>query len=355
MNLNRRTLLTGVPAIALTTTALTSTGFTPAQAATNFRDVPPGTQFYREIMWMRSSGISTGWADNTYRPLDVVRRDAMAAFLYRLMPEPRNYLGMARPFSDIRLNDPFSKEIYWMGYERISLSNNGYYLPHQPVNRDAMAAFIYRVAGHPFYTPPTRSPFRDITPNTQFYKEMCWMKDAGISTGYPDGTYRPLEPVRRDAMAAFLYRLKHNPPKFPVRMGVLHLGNGGGGFGPYHSTLGTDFIYGVHSPNYAFKVVLGSRYAKHTDTVTLYPPAGATHFSANIITRFRQADTLNGSLRFLVNGKEVGRVDGIGKSTKRTISTPISGAGKFTLECIANTQSSAWGYIFLMDSRFERR
>jgi hypothetical protein len=32
------------------------------------------------------------------------------------------------------------------------------------------------------------------------------MKDAGITTGYPDGTYRPENPVKRSEMAAFIYR-----------------------------------------------------------------------------------------------------------------------------------------------------
>nr|WP_275451229.1 S-layer homology domain-containing protein [Arthrobacter sp. H14] len=35
---------------------------------------------------------------------------------------------------------------------------------------------------------------------------MMWAAGAGITTGWPDGTYRPLEPINRDAMAAFLYR-----------------------------------------------------------------------------------------------------------------------------------------------------
>lgn len=32
---------------------------------------------------MKSGGIYTGWSDGTYRPLQSVKRDAMAAFLQR--------------------------------------------------------------------------------------------------------------------------------------------------------------------------------------------------------------------------------------------------------------------------------
>lgn len=49
-----------------------------------FTDVPPGHPFFDEIEWMAANGISTGYADGTYRPADVVTRQAMSAFMERL-------------------------------------------------------------------------------------------------------------------------------------------------------------------------------------------------------------------------------------------------------------------------------
>ena len=123
------------------------------KATSPFRDVTPSTQFYDEITWLANNGISTGW--------DV----------------------------------PGGKE----------------FRPVTPVNRDAMAAFMYRLAGSPAFTAPKVSPFRDVTPSTQFYKEITWLASKGISTGWdvPGGKeFRPVSPVNRDAMAAFMYRLK---------------------------------------------------------------------------------------------------------------------------------------------------
>lgn len=52
-----------------------------------FKDVAPGTQFYAEMSWLALVGVSTGWPDPsgcpTFRPLQAIDRDAMAAFLYR--------------------------------------------------------------------------------------------------------------------------------------------------------------------------------------------------------------------------------------------------------------------------------
>ena len=75
---------------------------------------------------------------------------------------------------------------------------------------DAMVAFLYRFADEPAYMMPKGScftdGFTDVSRSQLFAKDMCWMKSAGISQGWADRTYRPLEPVKRDAVAAFLQR-----------------------------------------------------------------------------------------------------------------------------------------------------
>ena len=84
---------------------------------------------------------------------------------------------------------------------------DGTFRPNAPVNRDAMAAFFYRAAGSPAYLAPAQSPFADVSTNNQFYKEIAWMHSQNIAHGWPDRTFRPLQPVQRDAMAAFIYRM----------------------------------------------------------------------------------------------------------------------------------------------------
>lgn len=83
---------------------------------------------------------------------------------------------------------------------------DGTFRPNAPVNRDAMAAFFYRAAGSPHVDLPTTSHFSDVSTDNQFYREITWLASKGISTGWPDGTYRPVTPIARDAMAAFIYR-----------------------------------------------------------------------------------------------------------------------------------------------------
>jgi hypothetical protein len=77
-----------------------------------------------------------------------------------------------------------------------------------------MAAFMYRYAGAPEFTPPAKPSFTDVPRNHKFYREIEWMKKQGLTTGIREGgklAYRPKSSVSREAMAAFLYRYAGKP------------------------------------------------------------------------------------------------------------------------------------------------
>jgi len=181
-----------------------------------FVDVPPGHPFAQHVRWMAQAGITTGYSDGTYRPNGAINRDAMAAFLYRYANAAlEGYQPPAEPeFSDVPLDHPFYTEISWLAETGITRGySDGTFRPSSPVNRDAMAAFLYRFdAADEYYLPPDYTYFDDVPLDHQFFTEIAWMADAGISTGWPDFTYRPGLPIARDAMAAFLYRFDHPLP-----------------------------------------------------------------------------------------------------------------------------------------------
>ncbi|MFJ4268359.1 cutinase family protein [Paenarthrobacter nicotinovorans] len=142
----------------------------------------------------------------------------MAAFMYRLAGSPTFSPPSNSPFSDMSPSAQFYKEITWLAAKGISTGwtepdGTRTYRPLQSIARDAMAAFMYRFAGSPDFAPPLVSPFADVAPASQFYKEITWLAAEHISTGWTDPTgattYRPLNAVARDAMAAFMYRLHH--------------------------------------------------------------------------------------------------------------------------------------------------
>ena len=186
---------------------------------TGFEDVDASHVFADDIAWLAFTGISTGYEREDdyldFRPSQPVLREQMAAFLYRYASEDSTDSDGAS-FTDVAPSHTFFDHVEWLAGTGIS---TGYAAPSgpqfsgaQPVLREQMAAFLWRYAGSPAVPDlPATSPFRDVATNHAFYEAIVWLADQGISTGYPDGTFRPSQPVLREQMAAFLSRMDLAP------------------------------------------------------------------------------------------------------------------------------------------------
>jgi hypothetical protein len=174
-----------------------------------FSDVPQDHAFFAEIQWMAETGLSTGYEDDTYKPGGTLSRQAMSAFLYRLAEQPADPTCSEAPFTDVPVDHPFCGEIAWMKVTGISTGYvDGSYAPAAGLSREAMSAFMYRAAGSPDGDDPQClvPPFSDVPITNAFCGEITWMAEVGISEGYEDGTYKPANTLTRQAMSAFLYR-----------------------------------------------------------------------------------------------------------------------------------------------------
>jgi len=175
-----------------------------------FVDVVPGQDFYTEIRWLADSGMSNGTTVGDqvfYHPVSPMSRQAMAAFLYRYagggwLPED----PQAQTFDDVPAGSQFHVAIEWMVAEGIALGyDEDTFGPTQPVSRQAMAAFLHRLAGEPEVAAST--PFGDVPAGSAFAPAIAWLAAADITEGYPDGTFGATQAITRQAMAAFLFRL----------------------------------------------------------------------------------------------------------------------------------------------------
>lgn len=188
-----------------------------------FTDVWPWDAFGNEIMWLARQGLTTGYADGTFRRQGTVNRDAMAAFLYRITHDGADAPDCTEAaFTDVPASHPFCGEIAWLADTGITTGwADGTFRPGQPVTREAMAAFLFRL--HRMYnpstpvTPCTTAPFADVATSHPFCGAIDWLADTGVSTGWADHTFRPGALVERQAMAAFLFRFVDNGLLFPPR------------------------------------------------------------------------------------------------------------------------------------------
>jgi hypothetical protein len=184
-----------------------------------FADVAPNSGFYPDVQWMATAGISSGTAQPSglplYKPVDAVSRQAMAIFLLRFSGQ--SFTPPAeQTFADVPHESPFYTAVEWMAAQGISTgtaqpAGKPLFKPVDAVSRQAMALFLARYKGIDTTTPPGAQSFADVAVTDPAAAAIGWMSQTGISTGtvQPSGLplYKPVDPVSRQAMAAFLHRL----------------------------------------------------------------------------------------------------------------------------------------------------
>ena len=196
-----------------TAATVTATGGTK-----RFADVPKGHKFYKPIMWMYQTGLTTGVKNAkgvNFLPSSKLTREAEAAFLYREAGNP-SFMMPTQRFKDVGPSHKFYKPIMWMKAKGLTTgikTKQGLkYEPSWRLSREAMAAFLHRAAGKPSFT--AKKGFPDVKRGDKFYQQIMWMQSAGLSTGIKtdSGTiYGPKRTVTREAMAAFMYRNAGSP------------------------------------------------------------------------------------------------------------------------------------------------
>lgn len=113
------------------------------------------------------------------------------------------------------------ESIFWLSGSGVTAGyNDGSFRPYAQVARCDMAAFLRRLArGMNVSDAATWKPsasdwkrFSDVTRSTPHAEDVLWLAHAGISTGFPNGTFAPYANVARCDMAAFLRRLAKLSP-----------------------------------------------------------------------------------------------------------------------------------------------
>jgi uncharacterized delta-60 repeat protein len=167
-----------------------------------FVDVPAGSFFVRATSMLKLRGITQGTnaAGDVYSPQQPVNRQQMALFLWRMAGSPDSVVSCGF-VDEAAIAVSARAAACWLKAQGITTNN-----PYEPlgvVNRQQMAAFLWRFAGEP--TAPAACEFTDEADIAGFAREpACWLKATDITTNNP---YRPTGEVTRAQMAAFLYRL----------------------------------------------------------------------------------------------------------------------------------------------------
>ncbi|MFW2513218.1 5'-nucleotidase C-terminal domain-containing protein [Demequina sp. SO4-13] len=168
-----------------------------------FSDVN-GNEHAAAIEWLASEGITQGWPDGTFRPFHNATRDAVATFLYRIEGSPE-FTPTGQTFPDVPSSLEHYASVEWLASEGITQGySDGTFRPFGNITRDAFVAYLYRLEGEPAVS--AEAGFPDVNSEMEHADAIAWAAEVGVTEGWDDGTFRPFEPITRDAIAAMLFR-----------------------------------------------------------------------------------------------------------------------------------------------------
>jgi N-acetylneuraminic acid mutarotase len=177
-----------------------------------FTDVFSTYWAYNYIMAVYNAGYTTGYGAGIFAPELNVTREQMAAFIIRAKEgePPVDYCSTGVPFPDCSADSwscKYIKRLSELGLTT-GYGTTGLFMPAYNVTRAQMAAFIVRaVQGEPAANYcASGSPFSDVTASDWSCIYIKRLYELGITTGYGNRLYGPLDLVTRAQMAAFLGR-----------------------------------------------------------------------------------------------------------------------------------------------------
>jgi hypothetical protein len=132
---------------------------------------------------------------------------------WALPPTPTPTPKPSSGFSDVQ--DPkhaYYKAIYWAADAGITKGYpDGTFGIDKNCTRGEMMMFLWRYAGKQEPKAVSKSPFKDVPKTHTFYKAILWGSQKGITKGYSDGTFGVNRNVTRGECMMFLWRLKNKP------------------------------------------------------------------------------------------------------------------------------------------------
>ncbi|RFU69535.1 alkaline serine protease [Peribacillus saganii] len=162
--------------------------------------------YSRNMMYLYNKGIINGYLNGEVRPNKLVTRAEAVAMLGSSL----GYSAEKRTtrFKDVP-SDSFASGYIQAAYEQGILNGfpDGTFKPNSPVTRVEMAILLSKA-----YSLPNAEShsYTDVNTKVTGYESIYKIAGANITQGYPDGTFRPYEPMSRSTYSVFLSKV-NNP------------------------------------------------------------------------------------------------------------------------------------------------
>ena len=167
-----------------------------------YKDLNPNKWYIGQIAYLAYNEGIHGYLDNTFRPDARITRAEAVVLLGRML----GHNGEKRKsvFTDVNPNSFASGYIQSaVEADLVAGFTDGTFRPDEAVTRAEMTLLLQQAFQFPI-DKSRPSQFTDMTPNVTSYEAVRALAQAGIIEGYPDGTFRPQEPMTRAIFSVFL-------------------------------------------------------------------------------------------------------------------------------------------------------
>jgi hypothetical protein len=174
-----------------------------------FSDVPNDFWGRNSIAYLLNRSVTSGYPDGTFRPNNQITRAEIAVFVVMGMNYTL-YNGTAVNFSDVHVSDwfyPYVMTAYVNGI--VGGYGDGTFKPNQPVTRAEISAMVAEAANLTYNGSGTN--FSDVPGTFWGYPYIMAVKQYGIVSGYPDGTFQPNNQATRAEASAMVSSMMQLP------------------------------------------------------------------------------------------------------------------------------------------------
>ncbi len=140
--------------------------------------------------------------------------------VFEVIPNPgysscdHNYDCPLRRFQDLNPNAWYHDAVhYCLDEVFMNGMSSERYSPNTRATRAMLVTVLWQAAGCP-YTPTSGAPgkpFNDVSPQSWYYKQICWAKAEGIVAGYSSGNFGPDNPITREQLVTILWQYAGKP------------------------------------------------------------------------------------------------------------------------------------------------
>ncbi|MFX3675279.1 MAG: DUF4855 domain-containing protein [Paenisporosarcina sp.] len=188
--------------------------YTPTAQATYYKDVEYTYWAYDDINFLAKHKVINGFKDEYFKPNVVITRKDAAIMMVRAL-EIGERGNLPVDMEDMKTNSPGYKEV------TIALSLGwfstfeGRFKPNELLTRNEMAKALATAFD---YSGDGLSRFNDVPMTNTYFRYIDAILFHGVTTGYTDGTFRPVAKVTRAQFSAFLSRVFQQPISYDIKV-----------------------------------------------------------------------------------------------------------------------------------------